>query len=143
MRKTKLGKTLLDDVVALEKQFGLMRADLFLAQAAKRGGDLKETERLMQVVLLQRFPRIDDIWQAAMEWWKLEVFKRQWAAGYCFACQGDGKMVGGTGDPKHPVKMVACTECHGKGRVAPRKPTGEMIPAGQEPVRKKKRRAVV
>jgi len=138
MKKAKLGATLLDDVIELEKLLGSMKTDLCLARAAKRRGDLRETERHMRGVLLKRFPRIDDIWRAAMEWWKQEIFKRQWASGHCYACDGDGKMASSTGDPKHPIQMVKCTECGGKGNVGPRTPHGNMIPAGQEPVRRKK-----
>jgi hypothetical protein len=119
----------LESVVEQQRQLKLLEKDLRDAHGSSRLGRTADTEKYMRRVI-SRMAELDGEWHELSEWWKLEYFKRQWAAGFCYHCQGDGKTMESTGDPKHPLRAVQCTKCLGKGRVPYRKPRGGMIPAG-------------
>jgi hypothetical protein len=128
--------TVLDSVIEQQGELKLLERDLLAAKAAHGN----EREKFM-VEVLKRLCDLDTYhWSPLIEWWKEEYFKRQWASGYCYACQGGGKVEERTGG-EHPFRTMKCRECGGKGHGAPRKPVGDMIPAGWEPEKAKKKKA--
>jgi hypothetical protein len=129
-RKT---QTVLESVIEQQRLLKLLERDLRSAKELQ--GTLRETFVRRSISRLAEL--YSDHWTPLIEWWKMEYFKRQWASGFCYHCQGDGHTMESTGVPKHPMRAVKCSECLGKGHVAPRQPRGSMIPAGQEPKPKK------
>ena len=105
---------------SLQKQAKAIETNLFGAKLSA----MPEREKFM-LAAIHDLADMETITSELSEWWKLEYFKRQMAAGFCFHCQGDGIEVRFTNGKTKP-----CTECHGKKRVKPRKLKGDMIPAG-------------
>lgn len=108
--------TVLNGIQTLQHVAKQIESDLLAASTASAGTEEREKHMLMAI---SQMADLDDIVLGLSKWWKLEFFKRQWASGFCYDCQGSGKST-----------AQKCPACRGKGRVACRKPKGSMIPAG-------------
>lgn len=146
MRKQPKDATVLDMIGQQIEILQHVQSRLTQAQIVSKKKDCSKKykstaiERYMQSAISGIAKLDSEYWNPLSAWWKLEYFKRQWASGFCFVCQGDGKQMEDTGDPKHPLQAKRCSECHGRGRVRPRKPRGEMIFSGQESLQHKARK---
>lgn len=96
----------------LKKAFKKLRATK--PGSEKRAKEMKKFLHIISVIDWH-------YWHPLDEWWKGEYFKLQWNEGFCFSCNGDKRIMSSTGDPKHPLKAIKCTECKGTGVVKGRK----------------------
>lgn len=115
-KRKKLEPIILDLLNQLQRDAKQVWFDLMNAKGQPAGSMTREKSMLNAI---QGLCEMETITHELSEWWKSEYFKRQWASGFCFPCSGEGK-----------AEKGKCSHCCGKGRIAPRKPKGDMIPSG-------------